>query len=133
MASGSTHSFLTPTMIAREALMILKNNLVMGSRVYRAYEAEFPGAPKKGGSVYIRKPNKFTVTKARTRATSYLTEQYVSMSVATQAHVSWAFNTKDLTMTIEEYSERYIKPAAAVLSNTIDADLCALYDDVCFS
>jgi len=52
------------------------------------------------------------------------------LTVSTQAHVSWQFNTKDLTLTIEEYSERYIRPAAAVLANTVDADLCALYDDV---
>ncbi|RPI50193.1 MAG: hypothetical protein EHM49_08865, partial [Deltaproteobacteria bacterium] len=131
MASGSTHpSLLTPTIIAREALRLLKNNLVMGNLVYRAYESEFPGSPKKGGTVTIRKPVKFSVTKARTRATSYISEQSITLTVATQAHVSWSFNTVDLTLTIDEYSERYIRPASAVLANTVDADLCALYDDV---
>jgi len=36
----------------------------------------------------------------------------------------------DLTLSIEEYSERYIRPAAAALANTVDSDLCALYDDL---
>lgn len=124
------NTLLTPTMIAREALRLLKNNLVMGSSVYRAYESEFPGSPKKGGTVQIRKPVKFTVTKSRVRVSSVITEQYITMNVATQAHVSWAFSSNELTMDIEDYSERYIRPAAAKLANTVDADLTALYVDV---
>ncbi len=127
---ANTHTLLSPTIIAKEALRLLKNNLVMGSRVYRGYEGEFPGGPKKGGSVQIRKPVKFTVTKQRTRVTSNIREQYITLTVSTQAHVSWQFYMVDLTLTIEEYSERYIRPAAAKIANTIDADLCALYDDV---
>jgi hypothetical protein len=121
---------LTPTIIAREALRLLKNNLVMGNQVYRAYEAEFPGTPRKGGTVTIRKPVRFKVTKSRVRSSSVITEQSITLTVSTQAHVSWAFAAVELTLTIEEYSARYISPAAAVLANTIDADLTALYADV---
>jgi hypothetical protein len=126
----ATHTLLTPTIIAREALRLLKNNLVMGNLVYRAYETEFPGAPKKGGSVQIRKPNRFAVAKTRVRSTKTISESYITLTVATQAHVSWNFFSVDLTLTIEDYSERYIRPAAAALANTIDADLCGLYVDV---
>src|SRR3972149_144267 len=124
------NTLINATMIAREALRLLKNNLVMGSRVYRAYESEFPGTPKKGGTVQIRKPVKFNVTKSRVRTSSVITEQYITMNVTTQAHISWAFDSNELTMKIEEYSERYIRPAAAKLANTVDADLADLYKDV---
>ncbi len=117
-------------MIAREALRLLKNNLVMGKAVYRAYETEFPGNPKKGGTVTIRKPVRFQVTKSRVRTSTVITENSITLTVSTQAHVSWAFESVQLTLTIEEYSERYIRPAASVLANTVDADLCALYDDI---
>jgi len=126
----ASHTLLTPTMIAKEALRLLKNNLVMGNAVYRAYESEFPGAPKKGGTMQIRKPVRFQVTKARTRTTSLITEQYITLTVSTQAHVSWQFYTADLTLDIEQYSERYIRPAAAALANQVDADLCGLFADV---
>jgi hypothetical protein len=102
----------------------------MGSQVYRGYETEFPGTPRKGGTVQIRKPVRFNVTKSRVRTSSVITEQYITMNVTTQAHVSWAFDSYELTMKIEDYSERYIRPAAAKLANTVDADLTALYSDV---
>ena len=125
-----THTLLTPTMIAREALRLLKNNLVMGQNVYRAYESEFPGAPKKGGTVQIRKPVKFVATKSRVRTSSSITEQYITLTVATQAHVSWEFNAVELTLSIEQYAERYIRPAAATLANLVDSDLCSLYKNI---
>ncbi len=124
------NTLINATMIAREALRLLKNNLVMGSQVYRGYESEFPGTPKKGGTVQIRKPVRFVVTKSRVRTSSVITEQYITMNVTTQAHISWAFDSNELTMKIEDYSERYIRPAAAKLANTVDGDLAALYSDV---
>lgn len=121
------NEFLTPTIIAKEALMMLENNMVMGNQVHRAYKKEFK---KVGEDISIRKPVKFTVTKARTRTESNVTEASITLSVSTQAHVSWDFTSIDLTMTIEQYSERYIKPAANALANTVDSDLCALYSDI---
>ena len=122
-----TVTLLEPTIIAKEALMMLENNMVMGKHVHRRYKKEFK---KVGGTITIRKPVKFKVTKARTRTQSGVTEPSITLQVATQAHVSWDFTTVDLTLTIEEYSERYIKPAANVLANTVDTDLTALYDDI---
>jgi hypothetical protein len=121
---GNSNTFLTPTIIAKEALMMLENEMVMGSKVHRDYKNEFK---KIGETLTIRAPNKYTVTKARTRTESTNTEKSITMTVSTQAHVSWDFTTIDLTMTIDEYSDRYIKPAANALANQVDADLCALY------
>ena len=124
---GSTHTLLTPTVIAKEGLMRLRNNLVMGARVHRDYEQEFR---KIGGTVTIRKPNKFVVKTGRTRQTQTITESSITLTVSTQKHVSWAFNTADLTLTIDKYSERYVTPGAIALANSIDADVLALYKDV---
>jgi hypothetical protein len=126
----ATQTFITPSVIAKEALRLLKNNLVMGNLVYRDYETEFPGMPKTGGDISIRKPNKFKVAKARVRSTKTITEATITLSVSTQAHVSWNFFSVDLTLTIEQYSERYIRPAAAALANIVDSDLCGLYADI---
>jgi hypothetical protein len=124
---GSTNTLLSPTIIAKEALMLLENNLVLGNLVHRQYKNEFK---KVGGTITIAKPVKFRVTKSRTRSNTTLTENSITLSVATQAHVSWSFNTLDLTLTIEEYSKKYVYPAVAAIANVIDADLTALYKNV---
>jgi len=121
------NSLLTPTIIAKESLMQLTNNLGMAEHVYRAYKNEFV---KVGQSITIRKPNKFRVTKAQIRNNSDISEPSTSLTVSTQAHVSWAFSSTELTQTIDQYSKRYITPAAAALANQVDADLCGLYKDV---
>lgn len=123
----SSNTLITPTIIAKEALMMLENNMVMGNLVHRAYKKEFG---KIGTSVTIRKPNKFMATKSASLSYSNIVEPSTTLTVNTQAHVGWSFSSVELTMTIEEYSERYIKPAAMALANQIDYDLCGLYDDV---
>ena len=102
----ASHSYLTADIVAKEALMLLENHLVMGNLVHRGYREEFGkdirGA-KPGTSVRIRIPNRFTVTKSRVRTTSGITESYITLTVATQAHVSFDVTTVDMTMKIGQF------------------------------
>jgi hypothetical protein len=124
----TSNTLLTPMIIAKEALMQLTNSMSMARHVHTAYKNEFV---KVGTSVNIRKPNKFRASKvSATRVNTDIKESNTSITMATQAHVSWAFSSVQLTTTIEDYSKRYIAPAAAALANSVDADLCALYKDV---
>ena len=124
---ASSNTLLTPTIIAKEALMMLTNSMAMSRNVHTAYKNEFV---KVGSTITVRKPNKFRATKAQARSNSDLSEPSTSIVMSTQAHVSWAFSSVELTTTIEDYSKRYIAPAAAALANTVDYDLCGLYVDV---
>jgi hypothetical protein len=124
---AASNTLLTPTIIAKEALMQLTNSMAMGRHVHTAYKNEFV---KVGQTITVRAPNKFRATKAQARSNTNLSEPSTSITMSTQAHVSWAFSSVELTHTIEEYSKRYIAPAAAALANQVDADLCALYKDV---
>lgn len=114
------NALITPTIIAKEALFQLENNLVLANNVHREYKKEFV---KIGSSVSIRKPVKFYAADGATRVNQDVEEANTSITVSTQKHVSWAFSSVDLTLTIEDYSERYIQPAAIALANTIDASL----------
>lgn len=121
------NSLITPTMIAKEALMQLENNLVMAKCVHRDYSKEFV---KVGSSVNIRRPVRFDVTDGATLSKQNVEEGNFSVSIDKQKHVGWEFSSEALTLTIEEYSERYIKPAMIALANRVDQDLCDLYKDV---
>ncbi|HHT9144706.1 MAG TPA: P22 phage major capsid protein family protein [Candidatus Wunengus sp. YC61] len=123
----ASNTLISSTVLAKESLRQLENNLGMAKVVYRDWENKFS---KDGETLGIRKPNKFRATKARARTNSALSESNLTLTVATQAHVSFEWSTKQMTDTVERISERYIKPAMSALANTIEVDLYALYVDV---
>lgn len=121
------NSILTPSVIAKEALIQLENNLVMGNLVHRDYKKEFA---KVGDTVTIRRPVQFQASDGAARVNQDVTEGNTSIVINSRKHVSWGFSTQDLTLSIEDYSERYIAPAMIALGNQVDSDLCGLYSDV---
>ena len=121
------NTIITPSVIAKEALMQLENNLCMGKLVHRDFKKEFV---KVGNTVSVRKPVKFVASDGATRVNQDVTESKIDFVINKRKHVSWKFSTQDLTLSIEEYSERYIKPAGIALANIVDYDLCSLYKDV---
>ena len=114
------NTIITPAIIAKEALFHLENNVIMGQKVHRQYKKEFV---KIGDSVTIRKPVKFIATDGAVRSNQDVIEETTSIVINNRKHVSWNFSSQDLTLTIEEYAERYVKPAMIALSNTIDRAL----------
>ena len=116
----STQVLLTPTIITKESLVILENNLVMANRVNRKFENQFV---KIGNALTIRKPNKFTVASGAGLQVQNITEPSVTITVDQQKHVDFQFTSQDLTLTVEEFSERYLKPAMASLANQVDFDV----------
>jgi hypothetical protein len=125
--AASSNTLITPTIIAKEALMQLKNNLVMGELVHRDYTKEFA---KVGSTISIRKPVKFVSSTGASRVSSDVVEGTVPLAIDTQKHVSWDFVSSDLTLTVENYSERYIKPAMIALAQDVETSLMGLYKTV---
>lgn len=126
-------SLLTPTMITQEGLMQLDNNLVMGNLVHRGYEGEFAQSQngnKPGDTLRIRKPVQFALRSGAVADVQDVVESYTSITASTQIGVDFDFSSADLTLTINEFSDRYIKPAMIRIANKIDEDLLALYKDV---
>lgn len=124
---------LTVDIIAKEALMILDNNLVMAKQVYRGHEEEFAKSVngyEVGDTISIRRPADFTVRDGATASTQDVVEGKTSIVVNKQKGVDFKFTSTELTLKIEELSERVIKPAMVQLANQIDRDCMSLYDDV---
>ncbi len=116
------NSLITPSIIAKESLFHLENNTILGDKVHRQYKNEFV---KIGDSVTIRRPVKFVVSDGATRVNQDVTETTTSIVIDQRKHVSWNFSSQDLTLTIDEYAERYIKPAMIVLANKVDETIAA--------
>lgn len=128
-----SNTLITPTVIAKEALFQLKNNCVMANLVHRAYEREWQQGVLPGATVNIRKPVKFVASNGASRSNQDVSESNTSLVVNKQKHVSWNFSSQELSLTIQEYSERYIVPAIIALANQVDTDLTALFVDTFLS
>jgi hypothetical protein len=105
----SSQTLLTPTIITKESLVILENNLVAANRVNRKFENQFV---KIGNSLTIRKPNRFGCLRCRTASAGHC-RAVRFITIDKQKHVDFQFTSQDLTLTVEEFSERYLKPAMA--------------------
>jgi hypothetical protein len=123
----AVNALLTPSIITKETLVMLENNLVAAAKVNRQFENQFV---KIGSTLTVRKPNRFTVTSGPGLSIQNITEPSTSITISNQKHVDFQFTSQDLTLTVEEFSERYLKPAAAELANQLDYDVLTNFNQV---
>lgn len=125
------NSLLTPTAVTREALRILHEKLKFIGTVERQYDDSFARTGAKiGDSLKIRLPNRYTVRTGKTLNAQDTEEESVTLTVATQAGVDMNFSSVDLTMDLDDFSTRIIRPAMAVLASHMENDAFSMTDDV---
>lgn len=126
-----SNSLLNISMITKESLRILKNELGFAKGVNRQYDDQFAKKGAKIGSVInIRKPVRYTVSDGAALELQNIQDQSEALTLDSQKHVGFQFSSKELTLNIDEFSQRYIKPAICSLANKIDFDGLGLYQDV---
>ena len=125
------NSILTIDMITRKALEILENNLVISRNVNRQYDDSFAveGA-KIGSTLRIRLPDRALVTDGAALQTQDDNEQYTTLSVANQKHIGVNFTSAELTMQLDDFAERVLKPRISQLAASIDADVANAYKSI---
>ena len=118
------NSLLTIDMITRKSLEILENNLVITRNVNRQYDDSFAveGA-KIGSTLRIRLPDRALVTDGAALQTQDDNEQYTTLSVASQKHIGINFTSAELTMQLDDFADRVLKPRISQLASSIDADV----------
>lgn len=124
-------TILTMSMITNEALRILENNLAFTKGVNREYDDKFgvEGA-KIGDTLNIRKPVRYVGRTGKTLNTETHTETSVPLTLDTQFGVDVNFSSKDMYLSLDDFSNRILKPAMATIANKIDYDGLQLYKDV---
>ena len=126
-----SNSILTIDMITRKALEILENNLVLTRNVNRQYDDSFAveGA-KIGSTLRIRLPDRALVTDGAALQVQDDNEQYTTLTVASQKHIGVNFTSAELTMQLDDFAERVLKPRISQLASSIDADVANSYKAV---
>lgn len=118
------NTFLTPQIIANEALLQLESNLTMADLVHRDYSDEFA---KVGDTITVRKPAKFSA-KNFTGQTSEqdITEGSIAVKLDRFRDVTVAVTSKQMTLDIKDFSTQVLKPAMSAIAEAIDGDLLAV-------
>jgi hypothetical protein len=128
-----SNAFLTPTAVTREALRVLHQKLNFVGSITRDYDDSFARQGAKiGDTLKIRLPNQYTVRSGSTLnlGNTDTTESTVDLKVQTQKGVDLNFTSVDLTLALDDFSERILEPAMAVLAANIEADAMNMYKDV---
>ena len=125
------NSLLTIDMITRKALEILENNLVLTRTVNRQYDDSFAveGA-KIGSTLRIRLPDRALVTDGAALQVQDDNEQFTTLAVASQKHIGVNFTTAELTMQLDDFADRVLKPRISQLASSIDADVANSFKSI---
>ena len=125
------NSTLTIDMITRKALEILENNLVITRNVNRQYDDSFANEGAKiGSTLRIRLPDRALVTDGAALQVQDDNEQYTSLTVGSQKHIGVNFTTAELTMQLDDFADRVLKPRISQLASSIDADVANAYKSI---
>ena len=126
-----SNSILTIDMITRKSLEILENNLVLTRNVNRQYDDSFAveGA-KIGSTLRIRLPDRALVTDGAALQVQDDNEQFTTLTVASQKHIGVNFTSAELTMQLDDFAERVLKPRISQLASSIDADVANSYKTI---
>jgi len=125
------NSLLTIDMITRKCLEILENNLVLSRNVNKEYDDSFAveGA-KIGSTLRIRLPDRALVTDGAALQVQDDNEQFTTLTVSSQKHIGINFTSAELTMQLDDFAERVLKPRISQLASSVDADVANAYKSI---
>lgn len=116
-----SNSFLTDSVITKECLMELKNQMTFTKSINRQYDDRFAqSGGKVGDTINIRKPARYVANDGATLVIQDSEDESVALTLDQHKHVGMGFSQKDLTLSIDQFRERYIKPAVTTLANAVD-------------
>lgn len=116
----ATNTLLTTDEILSEALLHFENQLTLSNIVSRDYEKEYEKPMKVGDTIRIRRPVRGTLRTGATLQAQDITEGRTTLTVATQVGADLEMQGVDMTLKIDKFGERYLKPNMITIANAID-------------
>ena len=109
-------------MITAKALAILHQKCNFIGSINRQYDDSFAQSGAKiGSTLRIRLPVQYTVSTTPALSLQNTVETQISLPITNQYHVDFSFSSAELTLSIDDFTARYIEPAIAVLAAQIEA------------
>lgn len=125
------NAILTPTAVTREAIVVLHQKLNFIGSINHQYDDSFAkDGAKIGDSLKIRLPNEYVVRSGINMAAQDTSEASTTLQVSTVKGVDVNFTSQELTLSLQDFSDRIIEPAMSVLAAAIEADALSMALDV---
>jgi len=123
------NTFLTTQIIAREALLRLRNFLVTRALIHTDYSNSFA---KQGDTIRIKKPPTYIADEFDgTINLQDITESHVLVTLDKIADVSVNWTSKERALNIDQFGDQVLNPAVEAIAQKIDYDiLSTVYKDV---
>jgi hypothetical protein len=114
------NTLLTIGGITREAIRLFMNSNAFIGNIEKQYDSQFARTGAKiGQQLKIRLPNDYTVADGPALQVQDTNEQQTTITVATQRHVDTSFNSVDMTMSLDDYSEIILAPKINNLAGNV--------------
>jgi len=118
------NSLLTIGGITREAIRLFMNSNAFIGNIEKQYDSQFAKTGAKiGQQLRIRLPNDYVVSDGPALSVQDTNEQQDTITVATQRHVDTSFNSVDMTMNLDDYSEIILAPKINNLAGNVAATI----------
>lgn len=115
-----SNSLLTINMITREAVRLWKNTNAFMRNLTTTYDDQYARAGAKIGSqLRIRLPVDLTVRTGAAASFQDVSEQFTTLTMATQQGVDLSFPSTDLTLSVDDFAERYLAPSVNNLAGQV--------------
>lgn len=119
---------VTCSIVAKETLVVLENQLAFASNVNRKYEDEFTGNQSRGYSpgqtINIKRPPRYTYRVGRVAAPQATVETTVPLTLS-QGGVDMYFTSFEKTLQLQQFKQK-VMAAMAPITNEIDRQGLAL-------
>ena len=118
------NTFITPDIIAREALMVLEDQIISPQVMDTSRAADFTGA-KVGTTVKVRRPVGFAADTYTNDSSGDVTiqqasESTINLTLEKLFDVSFEVTNTELTTSIDDFNSRLLVPAMSALAEAVD-------------
>lgn len=126
----ANNNLLNPSIITKRAMVEFKNAMVMLEKVDRQLDPMFEG--KIGDTVSVRKRVRYTAHNAAdiTSNINDTIEGSIPVTLDQRRVVPMQFSSEELTLDIEEFADRYIRPAMIELAQQVESAIADEYKKV---
>ena len=122
------NNFKNTSLVTKIAVKEFLNALVMGQKVDRQLDSQFQ---KVGASIQVRRPVMFEASSgAVLGAATDIEERAATVTLDRREKVHFDITSQDMTLSVEDMTSRFIKPAMEELAQIVETAIAGSYTNI---